>query len=58
VRMKEALLMYPEDQFEEFTSMMRSLREEWGIESARGIVFEALRRCTGGQPAPDAMPDA
>jgi hypothetical protein len=58
VRMKEALLMYPEDQFEEFTSMMRSLREEWGIESARGIVFEALRRCTGGQPAPDAMPGA
>jgi hypothetical protein len=44
VKMKEALLMYPEAQFEKFTGMLTKLREEWGIENGRDIVYEAVKR--------------
>jgi hypothetical protein len=44
VRMKEALLMYPEDRFGEFTGMIKALQKAWGIDSTRDVVFEALAR--------------
>jgi hypothetical protein len=44
VRMKEALLMYPEDQYAEFTGMLKLLQKAWGIDSTRDVVFEALKR--------------
>jgi hypothetical protein len=44
-RFKEVLFLYPPEQFDEFVAMMKDLRAEWGIEAARAIVFEAVKRC-------------
>lgn len=44
VRMKEALLMYPEAQFEEFTGYVKKLCVSWGVDGLRNAVFQAVKR--------------
>lgn len=44
VPMKEVLLVYPNEQFDEFKENIDKLKSEWGVDGTRDIVAEAVKR--------------
>lgn len=48
--MREVVLLYTHERYGAFETQIHALKREWGVESTRDVVFEAVRRVLAGPP--------
>lgn len=49
VPMKELMLIYPNEQFDEVAEAVNTLKKAWGVDGTRDVVAEALKRAVANE---------